>query len=409
MSRDRSKGSVTYDVEASWGEDVDVTADWRLPLLDAVDVSGLTWAKLDPARVVQRRNECTRYIPGPKGGSFRTKLYLTGRGTTADNVVSNLGILLGYVFGNAAMNRSADMTAGNDWDTDDGTVSGSGGTTAGSVFVFGAKGDGGGDGQPSVVELHSLTQLDLLFALPAAPANGSAIYATEMIYPSETASDAAQDVTGLRFNLKTANLQYLCHGCFARSVTITGTNPNELLSIEIEWGVSWWEEIAATFPDTTATDIFTPLPNACGSFFLQIRGTKTRSTRNYRTLSLTIDLGIAEQVGPGGVNAYQSIVGAKRVPDNVTLEWTEDSEAATTGPALAALFDADASYHGCIEWTNADNKRTGIYFPSLEFIGERPSQVDGDGINRIRATMKAGTGPTVTTELEASAYRFYQQ
>lgn len=407
MSRDATKGAITYDVESSWGEDVAVTPDWRLPILGEVDVSGLTQAKLDPQRVVQRRNECTRYIPGPKGGSFKTKMYITGRGSSSAGAVSlsSLSTLLSYVFGYATRTATAGTTCGNDWDVDDGTTAASGTLAPGGIIWIGEPGDGAAGGQPTVVQTHVLTQLDVLVALPLAPANTDAIYVADNIYGPETASDTQQTLTGLRFWLQTANLQYEAHGCFARSVTISGTNPNELLTIEIEWGVSWWEEVTGTFPNTTATDTFTPLPNARGSFNLQVRGTKTRATRTYRSLSVTWTLGIAEQVGPGGVDQYQSIVGAKRTPDTIMIDWTEDSEAATASPALAALWAADSSYHALIAWTLSDGKAVAFYAPSCEFTGPRPPQSNGAGINVVSGQLKCGTGTDTTSELTLSAGR----
>lgn len=404
MSFDATKGSVSYDVEATFGEDAAFVSDWILPTIGEVDVSGLTWAKIDSGRTNQYRNACTRYIPGPKGGQFTTRMYLPGRGATADGANSGLGTLLGYVFGNITRTGDADLTAGADWDTDDGTVSLADGSLAdGGVLWFGALGDGEGEGQPSVVDTHAAAQLDILVALGLAPVNASAIYVAENIYPSETPNAAANTVTGLRFRLATANLQYECHGVFARAVRITGTNPNEFLTIEIDWGVSWWEEIAESI--VIPTDQYEPLPNAAGSMFLQVRGTKTRALRTYRTLAINIALGIREEVGPGGANLYQSIVGVKRTPDTVTIDVTEDSVAASTSPALAALWDADASYHCLIGFTVGDNQRVAFYSPSVEFVGDRPKQMNGDGINRLSYQLRCCTGPTTTSELTLSAYR----
>lgn len=407
MAYDDSKGAVTYDVEAAFCENATFVADWRLPVLDAVDVSGLVQTKVDSMRVTQRRNECVRYIAMQRTGSFKTRMYLTGRGSTGDNTVSPLGVLLGYAIGTAAMSRAADMTAGNDWDTDDGTVSASNGTALGSIFWFGAKRDGGGDGQPAVVSVHTGTQVDVLTALPAAPANASAIYASEMIYPPEAHDAAAGSITGLRFQLFTANQQFICRGCFARNITITCA-PNELPTIEIEWGVSWWDEISTTFPDVTATSEFQPAPCAAGSLFFAARGTATRTTINYRALTISIGLGLVEEIGPNATFEEQSIVGVKRIPDVVTMEVTEDSQAASASPTRAGQWEADASYHLLLNLNAVADKRFAMYMPSCEFIADRCKQIRGGGINRMIWTVKAGTSTVTTTELTLSAYRFAQ-
>ena len=80
MSRSSRLGAVSYNTEASWGEDL-TTFGTRLPVLTQVDVSGLSHEKMAPDRVVQYRNDDTLHIPMLMGGSFRTKLYLTGHGS----------------------------------------------------------------------------------------------------------------------------------------------------------------------------------------------------------------------------------------------------------------------------------------------------------------------------------------
>ena len=46
--------------------------------------------------------------------------------------------------------------------------------------------------------------------------------------------------------------------------------------------------------------------------------------------------------GPGGVNSYQSTVGAKRVPSKIKVGWTEDADAATATPVLDGYWSATA-------------------------------------------------------------------
>ncbi len=56
MSRNSSFGTVLYSAESSWAE-ASGTPSIRLPVLEAVDLSGFKQSKIEPGRVVQRLND----------------------------------------------------------------------------------------------------------------------------------------------------------------------------------------------------------------------------------------------------------------------------------------------------------------------------------------------------------------
>jgi len=66
---------VSYAAESAWGEDV-ATFATRLGVLDVVELSGLTQAKIDPGFTNQYRNQGQQKISGPMGGIFKTKHWL---------------------------------------------------------------------------------------------------------------------------------------------------------------------------------------------------------------------------------------------------------------------------------------------------------------------------------------------
>src|SRR5678809_1060103 len=113
MSNPAALGSVTYETEASWGVDTTTFATLRLPIISPVDASGLAHSKVDSGRVVQYRNDGTAWILATQGGSFKTKMYLPGHGssTSGATTITALETLLGYVFGNAAVSSASGTTA----------------------------------------------------------------------------------------------------------------------------------------------------------------------------------------------------------------------------------------------------------------------------------------------------------
>lgn len=402
MSNPSALGAICYEAESSWGEDVTTFATQRLPILGAVDASGLMQGKEAPGRVEQYRNAGSEYVKMIMGGTFTTKLDLAGNGTTmvGSPSVSAVATFLGIVFGNVGLSATASTTLTGGTATAP-TTTASGTFSAGGLCRIGALGDGDGDGQMYSIGTHVTTTLTLLGDLNGAPVNGAVLYPVTQIYPSSAPTSTT--VTGTRFLLQTANLEYECHGCFPTSVTFTGLNTGERPQIEITWEVSWWRYSTATFPSTaTQATLYNPSPVAAGSFNVQTVGTTTRNTRTMRNFSLNYTLGMVALKGPGGVNAYQATIGARRVDDSIALSWTEDADAATTTPVLPGYGTAGTSKH--IEYTlsTTDGSAVGFKWPKV-CITNIATQKAEDGINRLTVDAQAYTGGTTTSALTLAA------
>jgi hypothetical protein len=403
MSNPSALGSVTYSIESSWGEDVTTINTLRLPITSPVDTSGLVHNKVDSARVVQYRNDGSQWVLGTQAGSFKTKMFMPGHGssTTGATTITALETLMGYVFGNAAVSASSGTT-GSGGTASSITTAASGTFSAGSVAFVGVLGDTRANAQAAAISTHVTTTMSLLTALPAAVSGTDVVCSSTMIYPSE--GPTSTTVQSLRFLLQTANLQYECHGCYPTAVAMSGLNPGELPTIEITWAVSWWRYSTATFPNTTATDTSNPSAVAAGSLFVQDNGTVTRNARTQRNFTLDYTLGIETLKGPGGVNAYQDIVGARRTPDQIKVTWTEDADAATTSPVLPGYGTGTTFKH--ILWTSATaaGSRIAMYMPRVCVTNVAVQKADGN-INRLQCEGMAYTSTVTTSDLTLSAWR----
>ena len=112
-------------------------------------------------------------------------------------------------------------------------------------------------------------------------------------------------------------------------------------------------------------------------------------------------------LGPGGANAYQTIIGAKRTPSHIKVSWTEDADAATATPVLDGYHSAsgDVRKHLMVTLSTTNGSAMGVYFPNLCITGARPVQMNGNGINQLAIEATAYTGATTTSELTLSAMR----
>lgn len=401
MSNPSALGAVEYEAETIFGENVHTFATHRIPVLTAVDVSALSHEIAAPDRVVQYRNDGTRWVMMTMGGTFRTKIDLAGHGaTTAGSpTLDPLETFLGLVIGNASLSAIASTTL-------------SGGTAAipitvasatfapGSLCRVGTIGDGRGGGQFYRVGTHVTTNLNLIGELIAAPTNGDVVYPVAQIYPSEDPTAVA--VTGVRMRVLTANLRYELHGCYPTAIAITGLSPGERPQIEVTWGVSWWEYSTATFPSALASNQYNPAPIAAGSLCVQNVGSTTRNPRQFRNLTLEHTIGVEPLPGPGGASPWQRIVGARRIPDQIKLTWIEDADAATLTPVLPGYATAAAFKH--IEYTGstAPGSAFGFSMPRATFTAVPLQMADGN-INRLRCEVAALTGATHTSELTHAA------
>jgi hypothetical protein len=402
MSKSAALGTILYVAESTFGEDA--TPSIRMPNLDVVDLSGLSHAKLAPGRTVQYLQDDTAHVTGIQGGTFKTRFYLTGHGsaTSGATAATSLMTLLEKVFGGMIASPASGSTFTGGTATAPTTTS-SATFAAGSMCRAGAFGDARGGGQFAAITSHVTNTLNLLTGLAAAPSNGDVLHSAEVVHTLELPASLAA-VTGLSWRLLTASLQVDAHGCYPTNITISLPVNGGLPTIEIDWSVSWWEYISATFPSATSMDEFAPAPaGPSGSVFLAAKGTATRATRVTTALTVSIATNIVPIMAPGGVGQYQACVGARRNPMEITVEWEEEAPAVSTTPQSDT--DWDEQKHMLYTLNSVSGRAVGVYFPRLIPIGERPRQNATDGQNRQVRQYRAATGDTRTTDLTASAMR----
>ncbi len=405
MSNPFVLGAICWEAESGWAEDVSTFATDRMAITAPVDASGLTHDKLEPQRVVQHRNAGSPYINGVMGGSFKTKVWLTGHGSTmvGSPSVGAHETLLALVFGSAAdlsASASTTLTGGTAAVP---TTTASGTFDAGGLCRIGALGDQDGDGQFYAITTHTTTSLTLRGAIRAAPANGAVLYPVVQLYGPEAPTTSA--ITGTRFLLQTANLQYECHGCFPMSITYSGFNAGEVPAAEITWGVSWWRYSTATFPSATSSAAATMNPGAvaAGSVNVQDIGTTTRNERTLvRSISLEHTLGIEPLRGPGGINQYQAIIGARRLPDTIMFSVTEEADAATTSPVLPLQGLSSTMKHIEVTLSTADGSAFGFAMPNCCVTNIATQKQDGN-LNRLTTMYRAHTSSVTTSNLTLAA------
>jgi hypothetical protein len=402
MSNPSQLGAIEYETEASWGVDTTTFTTLLLPLIGQIDVSGLKQDKLAPDGVYQRRNEGSQHILAAIGGQFTTKFDLPGHGSTTSGspTINPVATLLGRVFGNAALSAAASttLTGGT---ANAPTTTASATFSAGGLCAVGALGDGDGDGQFYPIATHITTTLTLLADLRGAPVNGAVLFPADLVYPSSSPTSAS--ISGTRFRLLTPNLQYECHGCFPMSVSITGLSVGERPQIEVTWGVSWWRYANATFPSTVTASRSNPAIVAAGSLHVSDVGTATRNERSCRNFSINYTLGIVPLMGPAGVNAYQTIIGATRINDSIEVSWTEDADTVTTSPVLPGYGTATTSK--LVMWTGSTGvgTRIGILLRSVCINNVAIQKADGN-INRLTISGSAYCGATTTNDLTLAPF-----
>jgi hypothetical protein len=409
MAQPGSLLEINWEAETLFGEDVDTVATSKMALCAPVDTSGLVQKKVDPQRVVSYRGDLGDWIRATYEGTFKTKSYLVGHESTTAGAITktNLETLLGHIFANAVTTATGSTLTGGTANI--ATTTDSGTLDPGDLCFIGALGDGDGEGQCYPIATHTAQNLTLLVDMQGAPANGAVRYGGVTIYPNSDGTSASNTVQSLRMAIATAGMQYLCHGCFPTSVVVGGLNPGELPYIEITWMAAWWEYKASTFPSALSASTANPAATAAGSLVVNTVGTTTNSSttrRSYRSLSINITLGVVPLRGPGGVNAFQDIIGCTRGEDACELTWSEDVEATTTSPELPGFGTATNRKHAILTLSTTDGSRIAFYWPSLRVTNIAAQEVV-DGLNRFTVKCMAGVGPTNTSALTLSKWRMH--
>lgn len=408
MGNPSSLHEVLYEAESAFGEDVDTVTTYKFSLCEPVETTGLIQKKLDPTKVVSYRGDLGDWIRATYEGTFSTKSYLVGHGsaTTGAITITAFETLLGIIFGNAVTTATGSTLTGGTANAP--TTTDSGTLDAGDICFIGALGDGDGHGQAYPIATHSGNTLTLLVDLQGAPVNGAVRYGGTTVYPNSAPTSTS--VQSIRMQINTANMQYLCHGCFPTAIELGGFNPGERPYIKTTWTAAWWEFKNTTFPASVSSDSFLPAANAAGSLVVNTVGTTTNSAstrRVYRNLTIEYNPGIVALRGPGGVNQYQDIVGCVRLDDSCTLTWFEDAEATTTSPEVVGWGETPANRkHAQLTLSTGDGSRVAAYWPSLR-VTVIPPQESQDAQNRFKIVCMAGVGPTTTSALTLSKFRLH--
>lgn len=393
-------GSASYEAESSWAEATD-TFGTRLQVHgDPIVPSDIQQRIAEPI-TQQYMEEGKLGVRGPWGGQFTVRLALTGHGTatTGSLTATDLYTVLLNFFGGGSTDSQGTTVDTSPTSASQFALVG-GLVESYNLIRVGALGDGRGEGQFAAV--NNASTITLLTALGATPNAGDVVYANQMIYPKESPSGAAA-ITSTRWLLQTANGQWKARGCFPMSASFSGLNVGEMPMVELTYGVSRWEEANETFPDTTATDAKDAAIVAAGSCFVQDVGTATRQTFSLRQWSLNVDMQTQPLYGCGGVDSYQTIVGARRTRCAVSLSLTIDAEASGTN-SFNDIYTGSANQHVLISSSVANGKAVGWYFQNC-----RPTsyvtQEALDGLNRRTLNLECLTGTTTTSDETAASWR----
>lgn len=407
MSNPSRLAELSYESEASFAVDTSTFATHRLPILEALTLD-LKHDNLRPEFVGQYLQDNFAPITSTMAGSsFTFRMYLAGHGaaTSGATSVDAVETFIGLLLGNTALVSASAGTTLTGGTAAVPTTTASGTFAAGSLARIGTLGDTDGNGQFVAIGTHVANDLTLLTEIDGAPQNGAVLYSAVNQYIPEDPTDVA--VTSLRFRYQTGNLKYQMHGCYPMSIKITGLNTGQIPVMEVQMGVARFSlTTGGTFPSTVTSNNYTPAANAAGSLFAQTVGTTTRSLRTFRDLTIDITYGHTALEGPGGVGAYQTVVGCVRQPWTVVWSWTEDADAATTTPALNTLFESTTGIHLLLTLSTIATKAMGFYTPRAFAYGARPIQFQDNGVNRLRVSFTAARGPTVTNNLTSSAFRW---
>lgn len=390
-ARPSQLGAASYEVESSWAEAVD-TWGTRLQLLGEPILPSDIQSRIAEPITQQYREEGKMGVRGPWKGSFTVRLALTGSGGTggtgAQTATDLYTLLVNAIGGGSA--SAVGGTVGTP--TDASTFTTSGATLeSGNMIRLGALGDGDGEGQ--FLAVNNISTATLLTAAAGAPLTAAVVYAPLHVYPLEQAGTA---IVSTRWLLQTANGQWSAKGCFPTALSFGGLQVGEMPYVDITYGVSRWAEANETFPDATATDAKDGAIVAAGSCFLQDVGTVTRQTFSIRNWNLNIDLQTQPLMGPGGLDGYQTIVGAVRTRCAASLSLTADAEASGTN-TLNDIYTTGTLQHCLMTLSATAGKSLGFYFPNCRPT-DYVTQEASDGLNRRTLALEALTGQTTTSE-----------
>jgi hypothetical protein len=420
MSNTDQLGALEYEQEASWCVATSTFATHRWPILEPLNISGLTEQADGPERVVQQLQGGTTPVRSVRGGEFDTLMWLHGHGgaTSGAVTIDPIETIMAYAFGDPSLSEANSCPTRSA--TSGTTVNGSGSTTTNivttasgtfavnSLFRLGTGGisaDGRGSGQFYPVTSHTTTNLVPRFATITAAANTDAVHSAVNFYLPETPTNAS--VKSWRGRWVTPDQQVIMRGIYPKAMTFAGLNGTEKPTFGVKWGVSDWDSArvavdAATYPSTVTQNQYNPAANAGGSFIVGDFGSTVRTAYNVRDFSITVELGVHPFPGHTGVGPRQSIIGARRTPSKIRWSFIVD---ATTGAAeniWETKYEAGTAIWIMNTLSSAAGSAVGFWMQNCK-IDRVPTLMSHNGINSIKVEGYACAGTTVTTELSQAA------
>ena len=398
---------ISYADEATYCEG-EVSGFWtwskRLPALDARP--DFVQDRQSDGSLQTRQNESRPGYLLAKRGSLELDFLWHGHGTdpTGALVETWLQALLAHGLG------------GGDVTEVGGTV-GVGSTTTslvyaaatlvrGGIIRVGQRGDGGGDGEATVVGTPTASPATLLTALPAAPSNGHVIRAAQIAYPKETL------VTTKRFlyaHTVHANSQWVALGCQLAGLTLKsvfGSPPMWTFRYLMGY-FGGPAPIVGSVPQVATLEDCKAAPMAGATCYYQTVGTATRNLLVPSEVELSLDLGLAEKKGAGaGAAPHRDIAGYERTRCVPTLKlrcpWSDE---------FATLYDTDGSgttHKHILVMLNAQAGRSvGFYMPRAYPVGPRPSIDEYNELGYVTVMFRGREGTDTTNELTRSPVRFF--
>lgn len=358
-----------------------------------------------------RQNAVSPGFAGVREGLLRFQHLATGlAGGGAGSLTANaLFTLLKNGLGGGVSNQ-----VGSDIDTGSGTtdadsINVTAGTWAdGQIVRVGSIADGRANGAAAVIDDASgAPQLELLTALPGTPNDEDVVYATALVYPTETGQVSQAFINAFADTGK----QWQCVGAYLNGLRLI-MELGALPYWEFEYRFAYWDPEGDATPSTVALQTHDSAPFAGGgaSLFFQTVGTTTRATLAARRVE--IDLGLETRahrtLGDGSGAQYRVIQGFTRLMCKPRVRITLMEH---PGNTYQTLWDADGSdstgKHILVQCNGTDGRAFGAHLPRCYMAGPRPTFEDVDGVLGQTFEMIGDEGPDTTSELTRSAVRFF--
>lgn len=401
---------VHFSDEGAFCENADSpgtnTYSKRIPVL-SVDSGPPDQDRQADGSLQSRQNESRPGFLGPKGGGeFGFTTHLPGYGaTTASGALAETWfqqLLSDGLGGSNVAEVGAACTAGSDATYF--TYATGGTAVAHGAIRVGAKGDGRADGQFVVPgSIDAFRNVTLLTAMAGTPTNADTMFAAQVAYPIETVGVSKRFWHGRT----DSGAQYHFLGCHLNSLKMNfpiGGLPT------VNWGYryAYWARSAIAMPTASSMEVCEVAPIAGGSVYLQTVGTATRSVISPSEINLSLDIGLAEQVGPAaGMGTYQYIHNFSRLRCIPTVSFLVPWSTTYDGSLYTADGTDTTHKHILVSLSCGNSTACGFYLPRCYPVGPVPAIENYNGMSYQRLTYRGREGAVTTSDLTRSAIRFF--